>query len=141
MTQRDLRADFPILSRTVGPGESKPLVYLDNAATTQKPQRVIETVDRFYQDENANIHRGVHYLSMHATDAYDRARERIASAIGAPDPAEVVFVRGTTEAINLVASSFVGDRFGEGDEIVLTMMEHHANIVPCSCWRSGRGSS
>lgn len=130
VTTRDLRADFPILSRTVGPGEGKPLVYLDNAATTQKPRQVIETVDRFYQFENANIHRGVHYLSMNATDAYDRARERIASAIGATEPAEVVFVRGTTEAINLVASSFAGDRFAEGDEIVLTLMEHHANIVP-----------
>ncbi len=130
MNSRDLRADFPILSRTVGPGAGKPLVYLDNAATTQKPRRVIETVDRFYQHENANIHRGVHYLSMNATDAYDRARERIATAIGAPDPAEVIFVRGTTEAINLVASSFAGDRFAAGDEIVLTVMEHHANIVP-----------
>lgn len=115
------------------------MVYLDNAATTQKPQRVIETVDRFYRLENANIHRGVHYLSMNATDAYDRARERIASAIGASDPAEVVFVRGTTEAINLVASSFAGDRFEEGDEIVLTLMEHHANIVPWQLLAEKRG--
>ncbi|MCB1064971.1 MAG: cysteine desulfurase [Verrucomicrobiae bacterium] len=129
-TTRDIRSDFPILSRRVGPGAGKPLVYLDNAATTQKPRHVIETVDRFYQHENANIHRGVHYLSMHATDAYDRARERIAEAIGANHPAEVIFVRGTTEAINLVASSFAGDRFEAGDEIVLTTMEHHANIVP-----------
>ncbi len=130
MSDRDPRSDFPILARRVGSGEGKPLVYLDNAATTQKPIHVIETVDRFYRQENANIHRGVHYLSMNATDAYDRARERIAETIGAAHPAEVVFVRGTTEAINLVASSFAGDRFQPGDEIVITRMEHHANIVP-----------
>lgn len=130
MSLPDPRADFPILTRTVGPGAGKPLVYLDNAATTQKPFHVIETVDHFYRHENANIHRGVHYLSMHATDAYDRARERIATAIGARHPAEIVFVRGTTEAINLVAASFAGDRFQTGDEIVITHLEHHANIVP-----------
>lgn len=130
MSDRDPRSDFPILTRHVGAGEGKPLVYLDNAATTQKPIQVIETVDRFYRMENANIHRGVHYLSMNATDAYDRARERIAETIGAAHPAEVVFVRGTTEAINLVANSFVADRFQPGDEIVITHMEHHANIVP-----------
>ena len=133
------RADFPILARSVGRGEGKPLVYLDNAATTQKPLAVIETVDRFYRHENANIHRGVHYLSMHATDAYDRARERVARAIGAGDPAEVVFTRGATEAINLVASSFAGDRFQPGDEIVLTVMEHHANIVPWQLLAGRRG--
>lgn len=125
-----IRGDFPILDRKVGRAPGKPLVYLDNAATTQKPLQVIERVDRFYRDENANIHRGVHYLSQQATDAYDLARGRVARALNAGDPAEVVFVRGATEAINLVASSLAGHRFQAGDEIVLTVMEHHANIVP-----------
>lgn len=124
-----IRDDFPILTRTVGSGAGKPLAYLDNAATSQKPRAVIDAVTRFYEYENANIHRGVHYLSMAATDAYDGARERIAAAIGARHPAEVVFVRGTTEAINLVAASY-GQRLQPGDEIVLTEMEHHANLVP-----------
>jgi cysteine desulfurase/selenocysteine lyase len=124
-----IRADFPILTRTVGSGAGKPLAYLDNAATSQKPRAVIDAVTRFYEYENANIHRGVHYLSMAATDAYDGARERIAAAIGARHHAEVVFVRGTTEAINLVAASY-GQRLQPGDEIVLTEMEHHANLVP-----------
>jgi cysteine desulfurase/selenocysteine lyase len=133
-----IRDDFPILSRTVGSGAGKPLAYLDNAATTQKPRRVIDTLTRFFEHENANIHRGVHYLSMHATDAYDRARERIATAIGARHPAEVIFVRGTTEAINLVASSY-GRRLAAGDEIVLTGMEHHANLVPWQMLAEQRG--
>jgi len=107
-----------------------PLVYLDNAATTQKPSVVIAAVSRFYERENANIHRGVHSLSVRATDAYDRARETIAGRIGAIEPGEVVFVRGTTEAINLVARSFLAPRLHAGDEILLTVMEHHANIVP-----------
>lgn len=124
-----IRDDFPILTRTVGSGAGKPLAYLDNAATSQKPRAVIDAVTHFYEYENANIHRGVHYLSMAATDAYDGARERIATAIGARHPAEVVFVRGTTEAINLVAASY-GQRLQPGDEIVLTEMEHHANLVP-----------
>ena len=106
VTDDPIRADFPILSRTVGSGAGKPLAYLDNAATAQKPRRVIDAVTRFYEHENANIHRGVHYLSMHATDAYDGARERIAQAIGAAHPAEVVFVRGTTEGINLIAQTY-----------------------------------
>ena len=131
-----VRADFPILSRSVG-GE-KPLVYLDNAATAQKPQAVIDAVSRFYEYENANIHRGVHYLSMNATDAYDRARATIAKAIGANEDREVIFVRGTTEAINLVATSF-GQSLEEGDEIVLTLMEHHANIVPWQLLAERRG--
>ena len=125
-----VRQDFPILGRAVGRAPGKSLVYLDNAATTQKPLSVIEKVDHFYRHENANIHRGVHYLSQQATDAYDLARERIATALNAAHPAEVVFARGATEAINLVASSFAGHRFKAGDEIVLTVMEHHANIVP-----------
>jgi cysteine desulfurase / selenocysteine lyase len=138
VTADPIRDEFPILGRTVGTGAGKPLAYLDNAATTQKPRHVIDTVTRFYEHENANIHRGVHYLSMHATDAYDRARERIAEAIGASHPAEVIFVKGTTEGINLVASSF-GRRFEAGDEIVLTGMEHHANLVPWQLLAEQRG--
>jgi cysteine desulfurase/selenocysteine lyase len=121
------RNDFPILDTEV---QGHPLVYLDNAATTQKPSVVIEAVSRFYERENANIHRGVHYLSVQATDAYDRARETVARRIGAFEPAEVVFVRGTTEAINLVARSYLAPQLEAGDEILLTVMEHHANIVP-----------
>lgn len=121
------RREFPILDVCVG---GKPLVYLDNAATTHKPQAVIETVQRFYMLQNANIHRGVHYLSQQATDAYELAREKIARFFGAASADEIIFVRGTTEAINLVASSW-GNRFvGKGDEIVLSEMEHHSNIVP-----------
>ncbi len=110
--------------------QGHPLVYLDNAATTQKPSVVIDAVSRFYERENANIHRGVHYLSVQATDAYDRAREAVARRIGAFEPAEVVFVRGTTEAINLVARAFLAPQLKADDEILLTVMEHHANIVP-----------
>ncbi|MFK5922615.1 MAG: cysteine desulfurase [Verrucomicrobiota bacterium] len=121
-----VRSDFPILSREVS---GKPLVYLDNGATTQKPRAVIDKISRFFEHENSNIHRGVHYLSMDATDQYDRARERLAKMINAPKTCEVLFVRGTTEAINLVTNSY-GERLQEGDEILLTMMEHHANIVP-----------
>lgn len=122
-----VRADFPILGTEV---QGNPLVYLDNGATTQKPRCVIDAVTRFYEKENANIHRGVHYLSVQATDLYDLARGRVAAAIGAAEEGEVVFVRGTTEAVNLVARSFLQPRLGEGDEILVTAMEHHANIVP-----------
>lgn len=122
-----IRADFPILSREVN---GKPLVYLDNGATAQKPLAVIDALDDFYKVENANIHRGVHYLSVNATDLYDKARATIAKALGVSDPAQLIFVRGTTEAINLVASSWGRANLGEGDEILLTLMEHHANIVP-----------
>jgi cysteine desulfurase/selenocysteine lyase len=123
----DPRSDFPILQREV---KGKPLVYLDNAATTQKPQVVIDRVSDFLANENANIHRGVHYLSMEATDAYDRARTRVAGFINATQPEEIIFTRGTTEAINLVACSFALPSLESGDEILLTAMEHHANIVP-----------
>lgn len=121
-----LRADFPILSREIA---GKPLVYLDNGATTQKPRRVIEALSRFFSQENANIHRGVHYLSREATDAYDNARAYVKTCLGAPETHELLFVRGATEAINLVTHCFAS-RLEEGDEIVLTVMEHHANIVP-----------
>ena len=122
-----VRADFPLLARTV---RGKPLVYLDNAATTQKPRVVIETLLRYYEYGNANIHRGVHLLSQTATEQYERARRTVQRLFNAERPHEVIFTRGTTEAINLVAASF-GRRFvGAGDEIVLTEMEHHSNIVP-----------
>jgi len=123
----DPRSDFPILRREV---KGKPLVYLDNAATTQKPQVVIDRVSDFLGNENANIHRGVHYLSMEATDAYDGARAKAAGFLNATNDREIVFTRGTTEAINLVARSFAAPRISSGDEILISAMEHHANIVP-----------
>lgn len=122
-----LRADFPILGLEVA---GHPLVYLDSAATSQKPHAVLEAMDRFYRTRNGNIHRGVHYLSQEASDAYDRSREKVARFIGAPSPRDVVFVRGATEGINLVASGLARCWLGAGDEILLTRMEHHANIVP-----------
>jgi cysteine desulfurase / selenocysteine lyase len=122
-----LREDFPILGRHV---RGKPLVYLDNAATSQKPRSVIEAVSRFYGAENANIHRGVHYLSERATLAYDGVRERVARFLNATSPAEIVFTRGTTEGINLVAQSRARTTLKPGDEILITGMEHHSNIVP-----------
>ena len=122
------RADFPALQQDIY--EETPLVYLDNAATSQKPNAVIERIDRFYRTENSNVHRGVHRLSQNATDAYESARESIARFIGAPRSEEVIFTRGTTEGLNLVASSFGPIAVGEGDEILLTEMEHHSNIVP-----------
>lgn len=122
-----IRADFPILQRRV---HGRPLVYLDNAATTQKPRAVIDRLVRYYEEENANIHRGVHTLSVEATDAYDAARDRVRRFLNAADAREIVFVRGATEAINLVARSFGGSQIGPGDEIVLSEMEHHSNIVP-----------
>ena len=122
-----VREDFPILHTLV---RGKPLVYLDNAATSQKPRHVIDRLSRFLQEENSNIHRGVYYLSERATAAYEQARERVRSFLNASDPREIVFVRGTTEAINLVACSFGRGRLGPGDEIVISAMEHHSNIVP-----------
>ena len=122
-----IRQDFPILQRQI---RGKPLVYLDNAATSQKPQVVIDAVTRFYTEENANIHRGVHYLSERATAAYDEVRERVARFINARASREVIFTRGTTEGINLVAQSFGRTALKPGDDIVITGMEHHSNIVP-----------
>lgn len=122
-----IRADFPILGRQV---HGKPLVYLDNGATTQKPQVVIDAVTQFYTHGNANIHRGVHLLSTEATEAYDQGRRTVAHYINAAHASEVIFTRGTTEAINLVARSFLRPRLKSGDVILLTHMEHHANIVP-----------
>jgi len=122
-----VRADFPALHQEVN---GRPLVYLDNAATTQKPRAVIDAVERFYTRDCSNIHRGVHTLAERATATYERARATVARFLGAGDDAEVVFTRGTTEAINLVARSFVRPRLSAGDEVVVTWMEHHANIVP-----------
>ena len=122
-----VRRDFPILGTSVN---GKPLVYLDNAATAQKPQSVIDAVSRYYANDNANIHRGVHYLSEHATAAYEAVREKARAFLGAADRREIVFVRGTTDAINLVAHSYLRPRLKRGDEIVVSAMEHHSNIVP-----------
>jgi cysteine desulfurase / selenocysteine lyase len=122
-----VREDFPILGREV---RGKPLVYLDNAATSQKPRPVIDAVARFYALENANVHRGVHYLSERATVAYDEVRRRVARFLNAAVPDEVVFTRGTTEAINLVAQSWGRTNLRPGDEILISGMEHHSNIVP-----------
>jgi cysteine desulfurase/selenocysteine lyase len=122
-----VRADFPILAIEV---RGKPLTYLDSAATSQKPQAVIDAVQRYYQFENSNIHRGVHYLSEQATDAYEATRAKAARFIGAADQDEVIFTRGTTEGINLIAHGFTESVLQAGDEILITHMEHHANIVP-----------
>ena len=125
-TQR-WRTDFPILEMNV---HGKPLVYLDNAATTQKPLSVIEAESHYYRNDNANVHRGVHALSQRATDAFEAARVKIQHLVNAASPDEIIFVRGTTEAINLVAQSYGRSRFKAGDEIILSQMEHHSNIVP-----------
>lgn len=124
---KEIRSEFPILSRKI---YGKDLVYLDNGATTQKPRRVVEKIVSGYYDGNANIHRGVHFLSQRATDAHEAARERVRQFLNAAQASEIIFTRGTTESINLVASSF-GEAFcKEGDEIVVSVMEHHSNIVP-----------
>ncbi len=122
-----IRRDFPLLGRTV---HDHPLVYLDSAATSQKPASVIAAESRYYDEINANVHRGVYQLSTEATDAYEAARARVARFLGARDPAGVVFVRGTTEAVNLVATSLGRGRLAKGDRVITTVMEHHSNIVP-----------
>ena len=124
---QSVRADFPILQRTV---HGKPLVYLDTAASAQRPNAVINAIDGFYRNHNANIHRGVHLLSQEATEDYEQARLKVAGFINAPTDQECVFTRGTTESINLVAYSFVRPRLQAGDEILISYMEHHSNIVP-----------
>jgi cysteine desulfurase/selenocysteine lyase len=131
-----VRAEFPALAQQV---HGKPLVYLDNAATTQKPAAVIEALDRYYSLDNANVHRGVHELSARATEAFEAAREKARAFLGARHTREIVYVRGTTEAVNLVAHSFGSARIRAGDEILVTEMEHHSNIVPWQllCERSG----
>ncbi|GBF73111.1 cysteine desulfurase [Paenibacillus sp. 598K] len=127
MNARELREQFPILQQQVN---GHPLVYLDNAATSQKPRAVLEAVSRYYEWNNSNVHRGVHTLGSRATDAYEGARERVARFIGAASTEEIIFTRGTTTALNLVAASYARAVCGEGDEIVLTPMEHHSNLIP-----------
>jgi cysteine desulfurase/selenocysteine lyase len=122
-----IRAEFPILKRTV---HGKPLVYLDNAATSQKPRFVLDAIADYYEQENANIHRGVHYLSERATADYENVRGRVQRFINAEKASEIIFVRGTTEGINLVAQTYGRQNVGAGDEILITAIEHHSNIVP-----------
>jgi cysteine desulfurase / selenocysteine lyase len=133
-----IRQDFPILGELV---RGKPLVYLDNAATTQKPRTVIDAVSRFYSAENANIHRGVHHLSERATEAYEDVRRRVAGFLNAPSARQIVFTRGTTESINLVAQSFGRSVLRPGDEILITGMEHHSNIVPWQLVAAATGAT
>ena len=132
-----VREDFPLLGR---PMRGHPLVYLDNANSTQKPRSVIDTESRFYAEQYANIHRGVYLLSQEATVAYDRARARVARFLNARSDREIVFVRGTTEAINLVASSWGGANLGPGDEVLISAMEHHSGIVPWQMACEAKGS-
>lgn len=127
MNIQAIRRDFPILERKIN---GKPLIYFDNAATTQKPRQVIDVIDDNYQNHNANVHRGVHTLSMEATEMYEQARGSVTKFINAKSEKEIVFVRGTTEAINLVAHSLGCSSLGEGDEVLVSLMEHHSNIVP-----------
>ncbi len=122
-----IRRDFPILSSVQ---EGKPLVYLDNAATSQKPRQVLDSLEQYYARQNANIHRGVHHLSQVATERYESARNRIAHFLGIPVPCQLIFTRGATEGINLVAQTFGRTQVGPGDEILISHMEHHSNIVP-----------
>ncbi len=130
-----IRADFPILQTEMN---GKPLVFLDSAASSQKPQQVLDTIEQYYEHDNANVHRGVYALSQRATDAFEAARKTMAAYINAPDEHEVIWVRGCTEGINLVASTY-GQRFKTGDEIIVSHMEHHSNIVPWQmlCERTG----
>jgi len=132
-----IRADFPILKRTV---YGKPLIYLDNGASAQKPQVVIDKITETYSNEYSNVHRGLHYLSNAATDAYEEARRTVRAFLNAQSDEEIIFTRSSTEGLNLVAQSFGGMVIGEGDEIVLSIMEHHSNIVPWHFHRERRGA-
>ena len=134
---KTIREDFPILSRTV---YGKPLVYLDNAATSQKPRSVIQTLVDYYEGYNSNVHRGVHSLSMEATDRYEEARGKVASFIKAETPESIIWTRNTTEGINLVANTWAEQNIGAGDEIVVTQMEHHSNLVPWQRVAQKRGA-
>jgi cysteine desulfurase/selenocysteine lyase len=131
-----LRADFPILDRRIA---GKDLIYLDNAASSQKPASVIAALDNYYENTHSNVHRGIHHLSQLATDAYEQARVKVANLIGAADPAELVWVRGATEGLNLVAQAWARPRLGPGDEVLVTNIEHHSNIVPwqLACEQTG----
>ena len=132
----EIRNDFPILSRKV---YGKPLIYLDNAATTQKPRSVVEAMTEEYYNVNANVHRGVHYLSQQATDLHEEARETVRNFINAHSTSEVIFTRGTTESANLIVSSFTDAFMNEGDEVIISAMEHHSNIVPWQLQAAKRG--
>ena len=132
----NFRPDFPLLSREV---HGRPLVYLDNAATTQKPRAVLEAMDGLYTTCNANVHRGIHTLSQEATALHEAARERVRAFLNARSTAEIIFTRGTTESLNLVASTFAEAFLHEGDEVILTVMEHHSDIVPWQLARDRRG--
>ena len=131
----NIRSQFPILTTQV---YGRPLVYLDNAATTQKPRCVVEAAREQYYTANANVHRGVHYLSQQATDLLEQARQRVSRFINAPSEQEIIFTRGTTEAVNLVAASY-GELLHEGDEVIISEMEHHSNIVPWQLLQERRG--
>jgi cysteine desulfurase/selenocysteine lyase len=133
-----IRKDFPVLSTTVN---GKPLVYLDNAASSHVPQTVIDRGAKYLTEEHSNVHRGVHYLSQTATTAYEAAREKVKRFINARESAECIFVRGTTEGINLVASSYGRKFINEGDEILISGMEHHSNIVPWQMIAEERGAT
>jgi cysteine desulfurase/selenocysteine lyase len=133
-----LRSRFPALHQEVN---GKPLVYLDNAATSQKPQEVLDVLSHYYRADNANVHRGIHELSRRATEAYEDARAKVARYINAAEPAEVVWTRGTTEAINLVANAWGADNIREGDEILLSVMEHHSNLVPWQLLARRKGAT
>ncbi len=132
-----IRNDFPILSREV---YGRKLVYLDNAASAQKPRRVLDAMTKAYTEEYANVHRGLHFLSNAATQAFEDARESVRRFLNAPSPEQIIFTRNATEAINLVAQSYGGMVIGEGDEIVLSILEHHSNIVPWHFHRERKGA-
>ena len=132
-----VKEEFPILSKKIN---NKSLIYLDNASTTQKPKSVIETIQNYYESTNSNIHRGVHHLSQKATEEYEKSRETIQHFIGADSSKEIIFVRGATEAVNLVANSYVKPLLSEGDNIIISQMEHHANIVPWQIMAKEKGT-
>ena len=132
-----IKDQFPILSKNIN---NKPLIYLDNASTTQKPKSVIDAIQNYYESTNSNIHRGVHHLSQKATEKYEKSRETIQHFIGADSSKEIIFVRGATEAVNLVANSYVKPLLSEGDNIIISQMEHHANIVPWQIMAKEKGT-
>src|SRR5215813_548709 len=132
-----IRADFPALALNI---YDKPLVYLDNAASAQKPKQVLDRLEKAYTEQYANVHRGLHYLANEATEAYEGAREKLAAFLNARRKEEIVFTRNATEAINLVAYTFGRERIKEGDEIILSIMEHHSNIVPWNFLRERQGA-
>ena len=136
LNPQEIRNEFPILAQTV---YGKPLIYLDNAATTQKPQCVIDAISNAYCTINANVHRGVHHLSQVATEKFEEARRTVQQYLGAAHSHEIIFTRGTTESINLVANSFGNTFLKEGDEVIISTMEHHSNIVPWQMLRDRIG--